>query len=546
MEETGDGIVIDWPHQIQGHDDTEAAIAAGHRAVCLTTPTGGGKTRIACKLIDTWIGQGHKVALYTNRKMLVDQLSGVLDKAGIDHGIRASGHSDEGKVHRVQVSSIQTEDARVNKRKTWQLHDAQRVLIDECHIQKADVARGIMDTHIREGAHIVGLTATPLGIGDIYHHLVVAGTTSSLRACGALVPLFHYGPDEPDMQQFGKAARAKLAAGQDLSEADQRSAFTGPGIFGRVLEWYEKLNPQHRPTILFASGVSESLWFAEQFWKAGITAAHIDGAAVWINGDVKRSSRTARDEVLEGSRDGGIKVICNRFVLREGIDAPWLAHGIFAAIFGSIQSYLQSGGRLLRSHPGLSSVTLQDHGGNWWRHGSLNADREWRLDYDAAMLAGLREERMRRKKEREPCRCPECGLILAFLKCPCGYVVKAGLKPSRPVVQKDGVLKPMHGDIFKPRRVCQAQNAVKDWERQYWRSRESARTFRAAIALYAYEHNWGFPGDDWPFMPREEGDLFRSVKSVAMDRLYGGKEWLEAKERRDREREQRDLFRRSG
>ena len=58
-------------------------------------------------------------------------------------------------------------------------------------------------------------------------------------------------------------------------------------------------------------------------------------------------------------------VLCNRFVC-AGIDAPWLAHGIFATIFTSLQSYLQSGGRLLRSFPGIDAVTIR-HGGNWWR-----------------------------------------------------------------------------------------------------------------------------------------------------------------------------------
>src|SRR5262249_18752567 len=158
---------------------------------------------------------------------------------------------------------------------------------------------------------------------------------------------------------------------------------------------FERLNPLHRRTILFAPGVPESIWFAEQFVKKGVSAVHIDGENVWVNGTLYESSRTAREDVLAASKEGRIVVLCNRFVLREGIKAPWLVHGILATVFGSLQSYLQAGGRLLRAYPGLESVSLQDHGGNWWRHDSLNADREWRLEDTNTSVAGRREDRMR-------------------------------------------------------------------------------------------------------------------------------------------------------
>src|SRR5262249_13610237 len=128
-----------WPHQVTGPDEVQKAIAAGTRRICLTTPTGGGKTWQMEELLRRWTAEGHPSVLYTNRKLLVSQTSGVLD---IEHGVRAAGH-EENKHLPVQVSSIQTEDARVNKKQVWQLHRAQRVLVDECHLIKGGVARGI-------------------------------------------------------------------------------------------------------------------------------------------------------------------------------------------------------------------------------------------------------------------------------------------------------------------------------------------------------------------------------------------------------------------
>lgn len=510
-----------WPHQAYAFEETLAAIGRGERKICVSSPTGGGKTRIMAMLIDRWVEEGLKVALYTNRKLLVAQTSKVLAAAGIDHGTRAAGYNDDEEGFQpVQVCSIQTEDARVNKSGRWQLHDADRVIVDEAHVQKADVARKIFETHYTEGAARVGFTATPLGIGDLYDCLIQAGKNSELRECGALVMAEHYGPDEPDLKGI-----KGITPGEDLTEKQAVKAIMRDGLFGRVLEHYNRLNPEQKPTVLFAPGVAESIWFCEQFEAAGIKAAHIDGQEVWVDGKLNRGTKKLKEQVLNASRDGTLKVLCNRFVLREGIDAPWLSHGILATVFGSVQSYLQAVGRLLRSHPGMDSVTIQDHGGNWWRHGSANADREWRLELTPTMVAGMRDDAMRDKRAVEPFCCPVCKMILHYPRCRrCGWLPATGWRKSRPVVQTDGTLKQMNGDIFKPRSICKDHRGPEIWKRMYWRSKseKGSRTFRAAMALFAVENKFQWPSKQWPLMPRSPDDFFRLVKDVPMDRLTRG------------------------
>lgn len=511
-----------WPHQETALELIDQAMAAGHRRILLTIPTGGGKTAVACKKITDWLQEGLRVGLYTNRRLLLDQLSRVLQENGLTHGIRAAGYQDQHSLA-LQLSSIQTEASRSRKSArlagVWQLHDCQRVIVDEAHLHQGKEAAKILARHHAAGAVVLGMTATPIGLAKLYDELIVDGCPSELRECGALVWAYHYGPDEPDLQQL-KELR-KVPEGQDLSESQQRQVMgLRPQLWGRVWEWFQKLNPDRRPTILFAPGVEESIWFAQQFSRIGVRAAHIDGQDVWLDGDFHPTSMDVRHKVLEGSKDGSIPVLTNRFVLREGIDCPWLAHCILATVMGGTQTYLQALGRVTRAYPGLQSVTIQDHGGNWWRHGSVNADREWHLHDTASSVYGVRADRLRQKEEREPFTCPQCRLVLVTGKCPgCGFEPQG--KRSRAVVTTDGKLIELGGDIFTPRKVYKKPDGPKKWEQMYWRSRteKGQRTFAQAMGLFAYENNWQWPQKDWPFMPTNVHDHYRLVAEVKMETL---------------------------
>jgi hypothetical protein len=168
----------------------------------------------------------------------------------------------------------------------------------------------------------------------------------------------------------------------------------------------------------------------------------------------------------------------------------------------------------------MESITIQDHGGNWHKHGSLNADREWSLDYTDAIVYGLRADRLRNKQEKEPRRCPQCAKIVATRRCPCGYEFE-GKKASRPVVSADGSLKQMTGDIYKARRVSQRHSDAADWDRMLWRAKSKKwnATFKQAEAMFAYEHDGFWPSHDLPGMPTDPLDFFRRVNDVPMSRL---------------------------
>jgi superfamily II DNA or RNA helicase len=292
-------------------------------------------------------------------------------------------------------------------------------------------------------------------------------------------------------------------------------------LYGRVYENWLRINPERKPTILFAPGVPESLWFTQQFCRVGVPAAHIDGSQVYFDGRLQESTPELRDEVIEGSRTGRFVVISNRFVMREGVDAPWLAHGIFATVFGSLGSYIQSGGRLLRSFPGLDHVTIQDHGGNYWRHGSLNENRVWKLNDTGYRLTVARADRHREGEEEEPYCCPECGLVLRTRRCTCGFVFQAALR-VRPVLTLDGRLIQQSGPVFKARKRQNRPGTAKLWESIYCRAYQAKKpmSFRQAEALFVREYYY-WPPRDLPLMPRDGYDFTRHVREVATEELNG-------------------------
>lgn len=507
-----------WPNQTFALTEVPRLVDAGAKKILVTGPTGSGKTRQQVLLTDMFVSRDWWVVLYTNRRMLIEQTSRVLTANGIRFGVRASGHHDDREM-RVQISSLPTERQRVLKSGVWDVHGAgfgrTLALVDEAHLNGSTTAQEILARHIADGGAYVGFTATPIGLGHLYDSLVVAGTPSSMRRCGALVPAYHYGPDEPDMRNF----KANVQTGE-YSEGDIKTAIMTKCIFGRVLHWYKEINPDQRPSLLFAPGVAESIWFAEKFVEAGIPWAHIDGKNVWFNGELHKTSQDIRDEVIGRLRDGRLKGISNRFVLREGIDIPEASHAIFATVMGSLQTWLQSAGRVLRAAPGKDRATFQDHGGMWWRHGSANQDREWKLELTENIISNTRADQFREKRAEEPIHCIKCATIRANgPKCPkCGHESKGGVK-SRSVVELDGTLREQKGDIYKPRRVKAVPGAVDKWRRMYYRAKASGMTFRQAEALFAKENNWCYPPRDLPMMPVADYDWNLKVREVPAERL---------------------------
>ncbi len=179
---------------------------------------------------------------------------------------------------------------------------------------------------------------------------------------------------------------------------------------------------------------------------------------------------------------------------------------------------------MLRNHPSLNSVTIQDHGGNFWRHGSLNENRSWDINMTNATYSAIRNDKIREGEEAAPLTCPKCdGVRLDFRKCPwCGWeaAVKAG---TRKVIQTDGRLVAMDVREWRKRRSLSVTESLqREWNGAVYGARKYKpdRTFAQIYANFARNHDWRYPPRDWANMPKRLVDWYLPVSALKMDDLH--------------------------
>lgn len=509
-----------WPAQAKSVRKVASLVLKG-KDVCLQSPTGTGKTRMATELLRWAADELGGGSFYVNRKILVEQTAERFRSQGIRFGVRAADH-EEGfdPDAAIQICSADTERSRVyGKNPVWDRHDGGLVVVDEAHIQKGETMRKIIADHKANGAQVVLLSATPVGLSKMADEIVIGGTMKEYRDCGALVPAVCKSIEQPDLAKVKRTATGEYDMG-----AEKRKVYTQT-IVGNVIDRWKKYNPDARPTMLYAPGKAESVWFTQKFEDAGVSWCHIDATEAYFGGSRYRLTRSLWQEILEMYTDGTFSGISSRFKLREGVDVPSTYHIILATPIGSLQSYLQTVGRGLRAAPDADYVKdhclITDHGGNYLRHGSPNIDRDWEAIWTLSsnVASKLHEESIRNGDTPEPIRCPKCsGERLGGIHCPfCGHQHE---KSQREVIMEDGKMVTKDGELI-PRKVTQKRsNTQKLWDQMYWgfKNKNLKKTFSQMEAFFVQSHGY-WPERTLNHMPLESMHWHRRVADVPFDDL---------------------------
>lgn len=416
-----------FPFQRRAVDDVRAALRAGHRAVILQLPTGGGKTIVAADIILSALARGHRCLFVAHRLELVEQPYRKLVEAGVPEarlGLRIGGETARRRLGAdVQIACI-------DSLKPGDFAGFRVIVIDECH-------RACSPSYLArlaerdEGSVVLGLTATPerldgKGLRQAgFTHIVVGAMPSELIALGRIVePTVWTVPDDllPDMRGVG-------VQGGEFKPADVQKAVGKRELVGAVVEHYGRHGGGY-PAIAFAAGIEHSRAVVEMLCNAGIPALHVDG----------QSGAAARRQALVELRERRVRVVsqCNLWI--EGVDEPSVRCAMLLKPTASLTVMLQSVGRAVRAHGGQPAVVL-DHAGNVLRHGHPSEDRVYSLE--GRSRAAMAHAAVK--------RCKTCFLIVrAHVDvCPaCGAVFEAAATPE-PVAYTPQQLRALDPEGYK-------------------------------------------------------------------------------------------------
>jgi superfamily II DNA or RNA helicase len=458
------------------------------KAVLLQSPTGMGKTVIATEVIRLWLKSGERCLFLAHRRELIHQCARKLAEFGIDAGIIMAGiyPSPEWPI---QVASVDTLRTRT-KRSGSALPQASLIIIDEAHRSASKTYQWIIDEYRQQGAAILGITATPIradgvGLGRFYDTMIRTKGVQWAVQHGVLVPVRYYVPFVPDL------SGVKIKAG-DYDEHEIQAIMDQRTLVGDIVSNWVRL-AQGRQTLVFASGVKNSIHIASEFERLGFKFAHVDGS----------TPSEERDATVSALRDRKIDGICNAQVFTEGTDIPVVSCIVLAQPTRSLGKYLQMAGRALRPAKGKTDCIILDHAGAFLQHGRVDRPIEWELTLGRELV-----EKQAEMRKREPVSftCHECKFVFSgHLTCPqCGTRIRLNGK-ARDYLEGDLVA--MTNDEF---RDIEQRPSPKDKQRFYFEMMTHAahRKIKPGWCAYVFAEKFGaMPPWSW----RDEFDRMDSA-----------------------------------
>lgn len=391
------------PYQQKLADDVRGAYRMGFKCPLVVASTGAGKTVLFSYITHGAATRGNPVIIAAHRKEIIRQISLSLANFGVTHQVIAApqavrsiilaqfkkfGRSFVDETSTTMVGSVQTIVSRFERiDSTLAAIEAKTgrkpkplVVMDEGHHVVRNTQWGrVMDRyHDEGGGHGLIVTASPerldgtglgAGHGGYADTMIEAPPMSWLIDSGFLSPYRVFtAPQQIDLSGVHKRMGDYVPG--ELQERIDKPSVTGDAI----QHWRQHAHGLR--AIVFCVSISHSKHVADEFNRAGIPAAHIDGGI----------DDAERDSAIMDYADGKIMVLTNVGLVSEGFDLGSIAQKdvtidclIDLAPTESLVNAMQRWGRALRPAPGKTAVIL-DHAGNVLRHGLPDDEREWSLE----------------------------------------------------------------------------------------------------------------------------------------------------------------------
>lgn len=392
------------------------SIKRGLKRPVIAAPTSFGKTILAGQMLKNCQDQGKRGWFLCDRTKLVQQTIEKFDQIGVDFGVRQANHERHDPTRPIQVVSIQTLQAMINKHNK-PLPEFEFAIVDECHFQY-DVIRKIVEQY--NNIPVIGLSATPYsrGLGKIYNNLIVPITPKELLDKGFWCPVRYYGGEHVDLSKV-RSVDANTYSAQDLEKATDDDSDRLVGCI--VRNWMEF--GENSQTIAFSPTQNLSKNLVERFNRNGISSEHID---CYMSQDERQALHDAHNA-------GEFRVLSCAKLLNTGFDEPTVRCLIDCYPVKSLTTFVQRDGRLRRTHPGKEYAIYLDHASNFERFGDPENIVPEML-HDGEKPHRETDLSKKEKKTLKTQECPECMQLMSGMGCKaCGYEI-----PKHEQVEDDG------------------------------------------------------------------------------------------------------------
>lgn len=386
------------PYQDDAVDELREGILIGFLRQMLIAATGAGKTIIFSYLAKKSVENKKTVLILTDRKELIRQAAKSISGFGVDVNLLDADHKPFSLDAQVYCAMSQTLARRLKIPKYVEyLKNVDVVIIDEAH--KTEFEKFF--EYFGEKTVVIGATATPIRTGNqpslelTYNAIVEVLSVRELIDQGYLVPARSFAVPVD-------LAEVKMK-GADYEQGSLNDFYDDKDLYTGAVENYLKHAPGTK-TLLFCSGVKNSLAIRDQFRKAGISAEHLDSENV---------TDKERENILERFERGEFLVLCNVGILTTGYDCPSIQTIILYRATKSLALFLQMCGRGSRLFDGKDHFKILDFGNNFVTHGLWEQDREWSLK---------KLKKTRKTKGAVPIKeCPSCEAILPSVAHACRF-----------------------------------------------------------------------------------------------------------------------------
>lgn len=402
------------PYQIDAVNNIRDSLRT-HKSVVFTIGCGAGKSIIAGDIAKKATDKGNRVLFLVHRLELCEQISDTFfTLCGVDPEL-------------CDIMMIQTARRKLDK-----IAKPVLIIVDEAHMfNKAyEKVFSFFSDSLK-----IGFTATPCrlnqgGLGNLFEDLRTSVSTRWLIEHKYLSNYRYF--------SFPLIDTSKLhtRAGEFVQEEVEK-LLENRAVYSGTLKQYQRLTPGKK-TMIYCSSIKASKAIVDEFLKAGITAAHVDG----------NTPKAQREKIVESYRQGKITVVSNVDLFGVGFDDKDIEVTILLRPTQSLALAVQQNMRCMRYKEGKTAIIL-DCCGNVVRHGLPDDDRVWTLE--------SKKKQENTVKIRE---CPNCYAVYppTMQKCPyCGYMaVKEIQRKDKKIVDIDLVEMKRKNDI-KNTRLADAQ-----------------------------------------------------------------------------------------